>query len=59
MELDEMEEAMRQLESVQDQVADWATDEILENLEALVESMEELISTERARIQEELEEDED
>tara|TARA_Y100000592_G_scaffold94808_1_gene160175 strand:- start:499 stop:678 length:180 start_codon:yes stop_codon:yes gene_type:complete len=59
MELDEMEEAMRQLESVQDQVADWATDEILENLEALVESMEELISTERARIQEDLEEDED
>ena len=59
MELDEMEEAMRQLESVQDQVADWATDEILENLEALVESMEELISTGRARIQEDLEEDED
>ena len=59
MELDEMEEAMRTLESVQDQVADWATDEILENLEALVESMEELISTERARLQEELDEEED
>jgi len=59
MELEEMEEVMRQLESVQDQVADWATDEILENLEALVDSLEEMISGERARIKEELDEDED
>lgn len=54
MELDEMEDVMRQLETVQDTLADWASDEILENLETLVESIEELISGERARQQEEL-----
>ena len=59
MELDEMEDVMRQLESVQDQLADWASDEILENLEALVESLEEMISGERARQQEELDSEED
>ncbi len=54
MELDEMEDVMRQLETVQDTLADWASDEILENLETLVESIEELISGERARQQEEM-----
>ena len=55
MELDEMEEIMRQLESVQDSVADWGTDELLENLEATIETMEELIADQRSRM--ELEED--
>tara|TARA_B100000161_G_scaffold202504_1_gene148074 strand:- start:21 stop:200 length:180 start_codon:yes stop_codon:yes gene_type:complete len=59
MDLEELEDAMRQIEAVQDTVADWATDEILENLEALVESMEDLIARERTRLAAEEEEEED
>lgn len=57
MDLEEMEDAMRQIEAVQDSMADWATDEILENLEALIESMEDLIARERNRAQAEDDED--
>tara|TARA_B100000941_G_C28345758_1_gene469129 strand:+ start:573 stop:752 length:180 start_codon:yes stop_codon:yes gene_type:complete len=59
MDLEEIEDAMRQVEAVQDAVADWATDEILENIDALVENLEDLIARERARLQAEEEEEED
>lgn len=50
MELDELEEVLRQLETVHDQLNDWATDEILEHMDALMESLEDAVGRERARL---------